>query len=158
MTTFDSVKVSWTQEAIDRLEEFPEGHIRRKAHARIEKNARVQGISTISLAFADKILNEKAVSENAGKGGENRTESATASAKINVEDLPWTPEAIDRLEKVPPGFMRDNTKSRILEYAGKQGVDQITLKVAEEGIEESKKLMAEAVANGANLEDFLPKK
>lgn len=158
VTTFDSVKVSWTQEAINRLEEFPEGHIRRKAHARIEKNARVQGISTISLAFANKILNEKAVSGNGENGDGNETGSATPSAKVNVEDLPWTQEAIDRLEKVPPGFMRDNTKSRILEYAGKQGVDRITLEVAEEGIEESKKIMAEAVANGATLEDFLPKK
>ncbi|MFQ5444673.1 MAG: PCP reductase family protein, partial [Nitrospinales bacterium] len=157
VTTFDSVEVSWTQEAINRLEEFPEGHIRRRAHARIEKNARVQGISTISLAFANKVLNEKTVSGNAGNGGENGSESATPSS-INVEDLPWTQEAINRLEKVPPGFMRDNTKSRILEYAGKQAVDQITLQVAEEGIEESKKFMAEAVANGATLEDFLPKK
>ena len=42
VTTFDSVQVTWTQDALDYLNQFPEGHIRRRAHARIEKNARVQ--------------------------------------------------------------------------------------------------------------------
>jgi len=60
VTTFDSVEVTWTQDAMEFLEKFPEGHVRRRAHARIEKNARIQKINTISEAFASKIINEKA--------------------------------------------------------------------------------------------------
>ena len=69
VTTFDSVQVTWTQDALEFLEQFPEGHVRRRAHARIEKNARIQKIETISQAFASKIINEKA---------DGRKEAATA--------------------------------------------------------------------------------
>ena len=52
-TTFttlpDGVQVSWTQEALDCLNSFPQGHLRRKAHARVEKNARVQKLSLIHI-------------------------------------------------------------------------------------------------------------
>ena len=77
---------------------------------------------------------------------------------IDEDKFIWKPEAQERLERVPAGFMRDNTKSRVLNYAESIKTIEITLEVCEQGIEESKKLMAEAVANGATLEDFLPQK
>ena len=46
----------------------------------------------------------------------------------------------------------------VLGYAQSIKTTEITLEVCEQGIEESKKQMAEAVANGATLEDFLPQK
>ena len=76
VTTFDSVQVTWTQDALDYLNQFPEGHIRRRAHARIEKNARVQKVATISVAFAKDLLNDKGVEskEPAGNGNGHKTE------------------------------------------------------------------------------------
>ncbi len=158
VTTFDSVEVNWTQEAIDRLNEYPEGHIRRKAHARIEKNARVQKISPITVAFVNKILNEKAVTNGDNGNGDSKTEMGVNAQDIDDSGFNWSPEAIQRLELVPQGFMRDNTKKRVLEYAQKNNITDITLTVAEEGIEESKKMMENALANGLTLDDFLPKK
>ncbi|MBI4388833.1 MAG: universal stress protein, partial [Nitrospinae bacterium] len=156
VTTFDSVEVNWTKEAMDRLNEFPEGHVRRKARARIEKNARVQKVPAISLAFVNKILNEKAVSEPAGNDSGNG--QGYSPKAVDENRFVWAPDALARLERVPGGFMRDSTKKRVLEYAESIGAREITLQVAEAGIEESKKMMAAAMANGATLEDFLPKK
>ncbi len=70
----------------------------------------------------------------------------------------WTDKAIQRLELVPAGFMRDNTKKRVLDYAVSVNETNITLEVCEAGIRASVKMMEEAIANGALLEDFLPKK
>ncbi len=179
VTTFDSVQVTWTQDALDYLNQFPEGHIRRRAHARIEKNARVQKISTISVAFAKDLLNEKLTEKEPAKGNGNGHKAAVAPAEgfrsygelepfegknfckgveIDPAQYFWSDEEIGRIEKVPQGFMRDNTMERVLDYAHSQNTNNISLEFCEKGIEESVKVMNEMVKNGATLEDFLPQK
>ncbi len=182
VTTFDSVQITWTKDALDYLNQFPEGHIRRRAHARIEKNARIQKITTISVAFAKNLLNDKdAEPEKSveGKGNGNGHEAVGSPAagfktygelekfegknfSIGIEIDPgqffWADEAIARIEKVPQGFMRDNTMERVLDYAHSVKAHQISLEICEKGIEESVKVMNEMVKNGATLEDFLPQK
>ena len=75
-----------------------------------------------------------------------------------VTDFIWTEKANNRLELVPKGFMRDNTQNRVMAYALSKDIKEITLEVCEAGIRDSVKMMEEAIANGASLEDFLPKK
>ena len=75
-----------------------------------------------------------------------------------VPDFIWTEKANNRLELVPKGFMRDNTRARVMAYALSKDIKEITLEVCEAGIRDSVKMMEEAIANGATLEDFLPKK
>ena len=155
ITTFDDQSVQWTKDALDKLNEYPEGHVRRRAQARVEKNARIQSIDTISASFLDQVLNEKIVKEEA---------SANTALSDYMDEAPddsrftWTDKATQRLELVPAGFMRDNTKKRVLEYAASVNETNITLEVCEAGIRASVKTMEEAIANGALLEDFLPKK
>ena len=171
VTTFDDVVVTWTQDAMDYLDEIPEHHVRRRARARIEKSARVQKIATISRAFASKIVNEKAVKEDVngngnGKNGNANGDGATKTiqevmeygAASDPKDFDWSKEALERLERVPKGFMRDNTQNRVMGYAKMNGIKEISLEVCEKGIAESVKLMEDAIKNGATLEDFLPKK
>jgi hypothetical protein len=161
-TTFDDVRVSWTQEALDRLNSFPKGHLRRKAHARVEKNARVQQVETVSLAFLEKILNEKIKKDDNGDGNGNSEgipgDILSLGASLNAEDFNWTPEALDRLERVPKGFMRDNTQNRVMAWCFQNDIKDISLDVCEEGIRESVKMMEDAIKNGAGLEDFIPQK
>ena len=161
-TTFDDVKVSWTQEALDRLNEFPQGHLRRKAHARVEKNARVQKVDTVSLAFLNKILNEKIKKDGNGNGNDTSEkipgDILSIGAALNSDDFNWSPEAIERLERVPQGFMRDNTQNRVMAWCSQNDIKDISLEVCEEGIRESVKMMEEAIKNGAGLEDFIPQK
>ena len=182
VTTFDSVQITWTKDALDYLNQFPEGHIRRRAHARIEKNARVQKITTISVAFAKNLLNDKdaepeeSVEEKGNGHGHEAAATPAAGFKtygelekfegknfsIGIEIDPgqffWADEAIARIDKVPQGFMRDNTMERVLDYAHSVKAHQISLEICEKGIEESIKVMNEMVKNGATLEDFLPQK
>ena len=155
MTTFDDKKVQWTEDAFKSLEGYPDGHVRRRAQARVEKNARVQNIETISIAFLDQILNEKIITKP------NKTNKALDNYmgdEPKVTDFIWTEKANNRLELVPKGFMRDNTQSRVMAYASSKDIKEITLEVCEAGIRDSVKMMEEAIANGASLEDFLPKK
>jgi nucleotide-binding universal stress UspA family protein len=154
MTTFDDKKVQWTEDALLKLEGYPEGHVRRRAQARVEKNARVQNIETISVAFLDQILNEKIVK----KPEENKALDNYMDDEPKVSDFIWTEKANNRLDLVPKGFMRDNTQSRVMAYAHSKQIKEITLEVCEAGIRDSVKMMEEAIANGATLEDFLPKK
>ena len=179
VTTFDSVQVTWTQDALDYLNQFPEGHIRRRAHARIEKNARVQKVSTISVAFAKVLLNEKPTEKESTKGNGNghkvvvvpeegfksygelepfEGKNFSKGIEIDPTQYFWSDDAIGRIENVPKGFMRDNTMERVLDYAHSQNTNQIGLEFCEKGIEESVKVMNEMVKNGASLEDFLPQK
>ncbi len=181
VTTFDSVQVTWTQDALDYLNQFPEGHIRRRAHARIEKNARVQKVATISVAFAKDLLNDKQMVKEPtnGKGNGNGQKAAVAPAEgfrsygelepfegknfskgveIDPAQYFWSDDAIGRIENVPQGFMRDNTMERVLDYAHSQNTNHISLDFCEKGIEESVKVMNEMVKNGATLEDFIPQK
>jgi len=52
------------------------------------------------------------------------------------------------------GFMRDCTKALIQKHAAKIGVTLITLDVANEGIEQAKGYMQEAMTTG-NLKDMI---
>ena len=161
-TTFttlpDGVEVSWTQEALDRLNEFPQGHLRRKAHARVEKNARVQKVNTVSLAFLNKILNEKISKDDSGDSKSIPGDIREIGAALSPDDFTWSPEALERLERVPQGFMRDNTQNRVMAWCSQNDIRDISLEVCEEGIRESVKMMEEAMKSGAALEDFLPQK
>ena len=75
---------------------------------------------------------------------------------IDPDDFTWSPEAMGRIEQVPKGFMRDNTSSRVLDYAHSVGTREISLEICLKGIEESVKIMTQMVEDGATLEDFLP--
>jgi nucleotide-binding universal stress UspA family protein len=155
VVTFDDKTVQWTQDALNKLEEYPEGHVRRRAQARVEKNARIQNIETISESFLIQVLTEKIIK----KPEDNKAlDGYMEDDAPKVTDFIWTDKANERLELVPKGFMRDNTQNRVMAYAHGKNIKEITLEVCEAGIKDSVKMMEEAIANGATLEDFLPKK
>ena len=54
--SFDLKSFAWTHKALKRLEIFPQGHIRQKAQARIEKSARLHSISIITIDFLNEII------------------------------------------------------------------------------------------------------
>lgn len=56
VTSFDSKSIAWTKDSLKRLDGFPKGPVRHRAQARVEKSARLQNISTITLNFVNKIL------------------------------------------------------------------------------------------------------
>jgi len=65
---------------------------------------------------------------------------------IEMGDFVWTQEALDRLNRVPEGFMRDGTKKRIEECASRKKENKITIEITEEGIKDGLKAMEEMIA------------
>ena len=57
----------------------------------------------------------------------------------------WSEDAVQRVFRVPAGFMRNRTQDRIEKVAADRGITAITLEVVEAGIEYSRQLMAQMV-------------
>jgi hypothetical protein len=58
----------------------------------------------------------------------------------------WTPDAVTRVLRVPAGFMRDRTQTRIEELAGEKELTTIDLATVEDGIAHGLQMMAEMLA------------
>jgi nucleotide-binding universal stress UspA family protein len=142
---FDGFKVNWTGEAKQILNRVPKGYERRRVKARIEKIARVQRLPTITRDFADNNLDEayapvaEAVSETLPNG---------ASLKPAQEEelgLTWTDDAVERMERVPAGFMRMLARTKVEEFARKIRAETITRDVAEGGLVDARLMMDQAL-------------
>jgi hypothetical protein len=163
--TFDGLKLRWTLEAKEELRRVPVAYMRRRAKARIEKSARVRKLSTITRDFVQPIVHESIVEgeaigaapepkKNGAKiAGGRSAEAVTAAAPplpttetIQLGTFTWTQDAVNRLNRVPEGFMRDMTREKIEDYARHHDVPLVTLDVAEKGIEVGRQLMAEMIA------------
>jgi hypothetical protein len=60
--------------------------------------------------------------------------------------LNWEEDAVQRILRVPSGFMRDRTQQRIEEVAREREATTVTLELVEEGIAVGRKMMEEAIA------------
>ncbi|MGH7411842.1 MAG: universal stress protein [Candidatus Methylomirabilis sp.] len=141
---FDGVKLTWTEEAKTLFRTVPSGYDRRRTKARIEKSARIRKLQAITKELVAAVIEED--------GDRQRltplVRSAAAGATVSQNDpFAWTEEAVVRLNRVPAGFMRDITKSRIEAVAKERGAELIDLELVEAGIEVGKKIMNEVVAN-----------
>ena len=125
-------------------------------------------MTTITLEYAAPMIKEAAAEDytpifsNKGNGTSPVAEATLAEATGNgsnghvdaTSPYTWTDEAQARLDRAPEGFMRDCTRALILKHAEKTGSTMITLEVANEGIEQAKEYMAEAMKTG-NLKDMI---
>ncbi len=166
--TYDGRRLRWTQDAKGALRSIQDKYQRRRAKARVEKSARVKKIDPISLEFVSVFVeeetgilytpskhdpSEKIVVSGSGTAPEAAAEPEEDSdlkilardAKNNplISRWDWTEEAIERVLRVPSGYMRDRTQSRIEELAQERGLAGIDLAMVEDGIEDGKKAMAE---------------
>ena len=160
---YDDVPMQWTKDAKEGIRAIPAGFQRRRAKAKIEKTARKLGMTTITLLYAEPIIKE-AADEDYTPIFANKEAETQAAASTNGETTPmeesspytWDPEALERMERAPKGFMRDCTKALIIKHAEKIGTTMITLEVANEGIEQAKNTMEEAMKSG-NVKDVIAK-
>jgi hypothetical protein len=125
-------------------------------------------MTTITLEYAAPVIQEAAsedytpIFSNKGTGTSPVAEATLAAEKGNganghveaTSPYTWTDEAQARLDRAPEGFMRDCTRALILKHAEKIGATLITIEVADEGIEQAKGYMAEAMKTG-NLKDMI---
>lgn len=162
---YDDVPMQWTRDAKEAIRAVPAGFQRRRCKAKIEKTARKLGMTTITLEFAAPMIKDAAdedytpIFANKGAGTASAAEAklaAVTAAATTPSPSPytWTPEAQQRLDRVPAGFMRDCTRALIQRHADKLGTTMITIEVANEGIEQAKGTMEEAMKTG-NVKDII---
>jgi len=156
-TAYDGRKLTWTRDAKQALWTMQDAYKRRRVKARVEKAARLKRMSTVSLEFARALIEEETgvpvvlpangeaveapVSISEGK------KLIARDAKNNplFSELTWEQDAIDRVLRVPAGFMRDRTQRRIEEIAVERSVSTVDLALVEAGIEDGRKAMEEMI-------------
>jgi len=163
---YDDIPMQWTKDAREAIRAVPAGFQRRRAKAKIEKTARKLGMTTITLEYAAPMIQEAAAEDYtpifankiAGEASimaSDSNQEETTQLKGN-DPYTWDPDALQRLERAPAGFMRDCTKALIIKHAEKIGTTIITLDVATQGIEQAKETMEDAMKTG-NVKDIVSK-
>ena len=157
---YDDVPMQWTKDAKEAIRAVPAGFQRRRAKAKIEKTARKLGMTTITLEYASPMIDEAANEDYtpifANKDAEAEQPTPQTSEPAPDSPYQWEPEALTRLERAPEGFMRDCTRALIIKHAEKLGTTHITSDVANEGIEQAKHTMEEAMKSG-NVKEIIAK-
>jgi nucleotide-binding universal stress UspA family protein len=173
-TTYDGRKLRWSEDARKGLWTMKNAYQRRRVKARVEKRARMMKIDAITLDFARQVIEEETgtpldiqgpssiAAETSGtaakgpKGTSSTAPSSAGEAKLIARDdkknplistFAWTTDAVQRIVRVPAGYMRNKTQERIEELAGERAAGTIDLALVEEGIEIGKKMMAEMIAS-----------
>ncbi len=156
-TSYDGRKLRWTEEAKKALWTLKEPYQRRRTKARVEKSARLKKLPTVSLEFARRIVEEETgvplLAETVAAATAPAAEPASSAERKLVgrdpknvpllSSLDWSPDALDRILRVPSGFMRDRTQQRIEDVAQERALSTVTLSLVEEGIEMGRQMMAD---------------
>jgi nucleotide-binding universal stress UspA family protein len=168
-TTYDGRKLRWSEDARKGLWTMKNAYQRRRVKARVEKRARMMKLDAITLDFARQVIEEETgapleivvsspdvrraslaeASAEAGRAGSSSDAKLIArDDKKNplVSTFDWTDDAIQRIFRVPAGFMRNKTQERIEELARERAASNIDLPLVEDGIEIGKRMMAEMIA------------
>ena len=181
-TTYDGRKLRWSEEARKGLWTMKNAYQRRRVKARVEKSARMKRLDAITLDFARQVIEEETGSPleiqsasapgkpslvEALEAGGATSSSLTGEARLIARDdkknplistFDWTAEAVQRIFRVPAGFMRNKTQERVEELARERGracraeasgEGGIDLALVEDGIEFGKKRMAEMIATSS---------
>jgi nucleotide-binding universal stress UspA family protein len=154
-TTYDGRKLRWSEDARKGLWTMKNAYQRRRVKARVEKRARMMKLDAITLEFARQVIEEEtgtpleigASAAAHAAPAESRLVARDANKNPLISSFEWTPEATQRILRVPAGFMRNKTQERIEELARERDAGTIDLALVEDGIEIGKKMMAEMIAN-----------
>ncbi len=135
----EELVMRWSDEATARLLSIDDLSLRGNLSMRAEKKARVEGTERVELAHIAAFLDTP----------ESAPAAASPSAEVENETLNWNAAALARLMRVPEGFMRDACKQRVEEYARETGADEISLAVAEAGLQRAREAMMAQMKNDA---------
>jgi nucleotide-binding universal stress UspA family protein len=170
-TTYDGRKLRWSEEARKGLWTMKNAYQRRRVKARVEKSARMKRLDAITLDFARQVIEEetgapldiprasasasaRGATAGPAEGGGEKIGGAGEAQLVARDDkktplistFDWTNDAVQRIFRVPAGFMRNKTQERVEELARERAATAIDLALVEDGIEFGKKMMAEMIA------------
>lgn len=131
----------WQAAALARLSRVPEGFMRDTSKQRIEEYAAKNGISEINFETAEaglaesrqameKMMREQTEPDASDQSKKTICPFARAAEEERANaaqqlDFEWSPEALCKLEAVPPGFCRDMTHNATESIAANNGVNAI---------------------------------
>ena len=171
-TTYDGRKLKWTQEAKRALWTMKDAYQRRRTKARVEKRARMRKMPVITLDYAREIIEEETgvklelpkVAAGEAAAGDPVTDPAQSTETLSTgksgdlkliarddkknplfSAFEWTADAVERVLRIPAGFMRDKTQQRTEELAKERDARTIDLDLVEEGVALGRKMMEEMI-------------
>jgi nucleotide-binding universal stress UspA family protein len=155
-STYDGRKLSWTQDAKRALWTMKDAYKRRRTKARVEKRARMKKLPAVTLEFTRVIIEEETglplelpdgveqvASETAPANGDLKLVARDAKKNPLFSAYDWTTDAVERLLRVPVGFMRQRTQERIETLAAERAATKIDLALVDDGIEVGRRMMQE---------------
>jgi nucleotide-binding universal stress UspA family protein len=124
----------WTDDATAMLKAEADLSVRGNLAMRAEKKARTDGAELVAPEHVRPFVAETAPAPEPGVAAPEANTAAPEPGVADTATLPWQAAALARLMRVPEGFMRDTSRERVEDYARAQGVSEITLEVAEDGL------------------------
>src|SRR4029079_14645229 len=149
-TTYDGRKLKWSEDARRALWTMKDAYQSRRAKARVEKTARMRRLDVVTLEFAKAVIEEETGVEIGDRHQLPVEDSGPVGLKLIARDeknvpltsaLNWDEDAVQRILRVPSGFMRDRTQQRIEEVAREREATTVTMELVEEGIAVGRKMM-----------------
>ncbi|MBT5361674.1 MAG: universal stress protein, partial [Gammaproteobacteria bacterium] len=128
----------WDRDATQLLMGVEDLALRGNLSMRAEKRARGERSNRVTLSHIQPFIDSPSISP----------------ANDQQSELSWGAAALARLTRVPEGFMRDSSKQRIESYAREHGHHEVTLEVAESGLEQARKAMEVAMKAEAAAPEF----
>lgn len=125
--------MEWRPEATALLETIEDTSLRENLRRRAEKKARADRIWVVEARHIEPFT---------------QAQSTPAEMMTDASALHWQADAIARLMRAPEGYMRDLAKREIEEFAGENGLVEVTLEVAEQGLERARQTMQRQIENG----------
>jgi nucleotide-binding universal stress UspA family protein len=127
----------WEKPALAELEAIDDAVVRDQVRNKLEKRALSQRIASVTLEMLRAELGSPAPS------------AARAARMPDPPSHPvWTEAALQRLERVPEGFMRNAAKNMVEEHAKAAGLSEISLEAAEAGLGKAREKMHAAMVPG----------
>jgi nucleotide-binding universal stress UspA family protein len=141
-------KLDWSTHAEALLNQTEDSSIRNNLRKRAEKKARTEGSTQVEKKHLESFIAPSTLDTN------NNDKVANPNSTIHSPSplapgysLHWQAAALARLMRVPEGFMRDSSRQHIENYAQQQDITEITLEVAEAGLQQSRQTMETAMKN-----------
>ena len=110
----EDIDLPWDKEALERLQQIPEGTSRSMTQKATNAIAQQQGVEQIDLAFVEQILS-----------------IFTSGSKQVTKTLPWDDDALASIAKAPP-MVQGMLAKEIEEYAKRENLNKVSLKTAQE--------------------------
>ncbi|MFQ5756617.1 MAG: universal stress protein [Acidiferrobacterales bacterium] len=131
--------MAWTASAATTLNSVDDLSVRENIQRRAQKKARQVGSRTVEKEHVEFFL-------SSSTSGLRTKDSGLGADNPRTSLLHWDAAALARLAQVPEGFMRDVSRKYVEDYACEQSIAEITLDVAEAGLERARDRMEHTLA------------